>query len=113
MPKIAFEPNAATTETSGSKTPSANSPHGEPTSRLKLQADEIAESSMLDIGMFGFHCTTYFDVNDGIAADLTESFQISSDSNNAAENIELMYDPILKCYYDPATNKYYELQNET
>ena len=26
------------------------------------------------------------------------------------EDIDLLYDPILSCYYDPKTNKYYELR---
>jgi hypothetical protein len=25
------------------------------------------------------------------------------------ENVELLYHPILRCYYDPTTNKYYEI----
>ena len=28
------------------------------------------------------------------------------------ETLELMYNPILKCYYDPSTGKYYQLKDE-
>ena len=28
------------------------------------------------------------------------------------ETLELMYNPILKCYYDPSTGKYYQLRDE-
>ena len=27
-----------------------------------------------------------------------------------AENVDLLYDPILKCYFDPKTQKYYEIK---
>jgi hypothetical protein len=27
------------------------------------------------------------------------------------EDLELIYDPILNCYWDPQNNKYYELKN--
>merc|ERR1712146_334279 len=30
-------------------------------------------------------------------------------SETSESHIDLMFDPILKCYFDPATNKYYEL----
>ena len=30
-------------------------------------------------------------------------------SEASESHIDLMFDPILKCYFDPATNKYYEL----
>ena len=29
---------------------------------------------------------------------------------NQDEKIDLMYDPILACYYDPSTNRYYQLK---
>jgi hypothetical protein len=28
------------------------------------------------------------------------------------EDLELIYDPILNCYWDPTNNKYYELKND-
>ncbi|KAJ1475394.1 hypothetical protein T484DRAFT_1828599 [Baffinella frigidus] len=28
------------------------------------------------------------------------------------EDLELIYDPILNCYFDPTNNKYYELKTE-
>eukprot|EP01043_Picozoa_sp_COSAG02_P017685 COSAG02_NODE_807_length_16930_cov_21.113719_8_plen_832_part_00 len=33
-----------------------------------------------------------------------------SGGGGGAEEIDLLYDPILSCYYDPKTNKYYELR---
>lgn len=29
--------------------------------------------------------------------------------NEDGETLEVVYDPILKCYYDPKTNTYYEM----
>jgi len=29
--------------------------------------------------------------------------------NEEGETLEVLYDPILKCYYDPKTNTYYEM----
>lgn len=57
-----------------------------------LGADASITSSELDAGQPGQH------VKDGSAA------------GGAAEEIDLLYDPILSCYYDPKTNKYYELR---
>jgi hypothetical protein len=34
----------------------------------------------------------------------------SQEDEDEVEDLELMFDPILGCYYDPATNKYYELR---
>eukprot|EP01052_Picozoa_sp_SAG31_P018951 SAG31_NODE_1363_length_8627_cov_5.967402_7_plen_197_part_00 len=34
----------------------------------------------------------------------------SETSNNATGDIDLLYDPILSCYFDPKTNRYYELK---
>jgi hypothetical protein len=28
----------------------------------------------------------------------------------ADQSVDLMYDPILRCYYNPRTNRYYELK---
>ena len=38
----------------------------------------------------------------------------SSGANNSLENeedeeLDLIYDPVLNCYYDPSSHKYYEL----
>jgi hypothetical protein len=33
----------------------------------------------------------------------------ASVQNEEGETLEVLYDPILKCYYDPRTNTYYEL----
>lgn len=30
-------------------------------------------------------------------------------SNQSDEELELMYDPQLRCFFDPVTHKYYEL----
>lgn len=35
----------------------------------------------------------------------------SQEDEDEVEDLELMFDPILCCYYDPATNKYYELRS--
>ena len=136
MPKISFQPNettvsvkssahgnnimkskVATPETTTSKPEAVDSSANErrgsnrSTSQLKSNSAEIGDSSpMLDICKLETQIS-YLTLISHALADLTASFQISSESNNA-DNIELMYDPILKCYYDPATNKYYELQNE-
>lgn len=46
------------------------------------------------------------------SSDLTKSLQELSTSNNADGAVELMYDPVLQCYYDPQTNKYYQLEDD-
>ena len=33
------------------------------------------------------------------------------DGDSGEDDLDLMYDPVLKCYYDPKTNKYYELKH--
>jgi len=33
------------------------------------------------------------------------------DNGDEEEDLELIYDPILNCYWDPQNNKYYELKN--
>ena len=33
----------------------------------------------------------------------------SNQSNGSDEELELMYDPQLRCFFDPQTHKYYEL----
>lgn len=34
----------------------------------------------------------------------------SSELSEEGDMLELMYDPVLNCYYDPHTDKYYELK---
>jgi hypothetical protein len=34
------------------------------------------------------------------------------DATMRLEDMDLLFDPILKCFYDPKTNKYYELKEE-
>ena len=44
------------------------------------------------------------------AVTLSDQPPILSDSlNQSDEELELMYDPQLRCFYDPKTHKYYEL----
>ena len=46
----------------------------------------------------------------GATGSLLQSEQHVKDGRGGAEEIDLLYDPILSCYYDPKTNKYYELR---
>ena len=46
----------------------------------------------------------------GATVSQLQSGQHAKDGKGGAEEIDLLYDPILSCYYDPKTNKYYELR---
>lgn len=41
-----------------------------------------------------------------------QSSAASSPTPSLAASVELVYDPVLKCYYDPTTNKYYALAQQ-
>ena len=40
---------------------------------------------------------------------MSEVGKKSTVENEEGEKIEVLYDPILKCYYEPKSNTYYEL----
>ena len=40
---------------------------------------------------------------------LNQSDLVLDQSNQSDEELELVYDPQLKCFFDPKTHKYYEL----
>ena len=49
--------------------------------------------------------------------DLNVNDDINADDNNAMNSskggeasVELIYDPVLACYFDPKSGKYYEIQ---
>jgi hypothetical protein len=31
--------------------------------------------------------------------------------NEEGETVDVLFDPVMKCYYDPKTNTYYELKD--
>lgn len=41
--------------------------------------------------------------------DMTE--ESTTEHHDAKEEVELIYDPVLNCYYDHRTHTYYELKN--
>ncbi len=43
------------------------------------------------------------------------SSEVTSPSENTdeEEELDLFYDPVLNCYFDPKTQKYYELRLDT
>ncbi|EKX31136.1 hypothetical protein GUITHDRAFT_122663 [Guillardia theta CCMP2712] len=56
----------------------------------------------------------YQDGREAAAQAQEEAYGISpqgEDDEEEEEDLELIYDPILNCYWDPQNNKYYELRN--
>ena len=39
-----------------------------------------------------------------------EAYTQPTDTASDTEEVELVYDPVLGCYYDPVTREYYEVQ---
>lgn len=42
--------------------------------------------------------------------ELDEPNQESSEGGATGELIQVVYDPVLKCYFDPINNQYYQLK---
>jgi hypothetical protein len=44
-----------------------------------------------------------------LSPELQDGPVLADQSNGSDEELELMYDPQLRCFFDPQTHKYYEL----